>query len=376
MRVGGSSELYRDCDSDKQAVLVTLTHLRNAVDMVGRRRGLVVASSFVFSLVTLLLLMVAADINLQYNTLDGGRKLRNEGGVAFSSYYPHGTVSEHDSAAKHLLGELLSGNDAYSSAFRNLEAGGDDTFAGESTILLVGSRAASLFPELQLCEPAPCAINGADVTDEAAVVVAGEPIPVVGKLPRGAVWFDPNSSGLNLDKYRVILLEARQIDSLDEYIIEELFTRTVLIKPSPELVNDFITAAIPGGLYLVPEELERAQPGRFRENMLTAGYYVVASLAFLVLLALCYSTGLESIVRSELKTSHIRFHSGAQESSILFELSAFVFLATAFIPLAMCTALGMLAPSLRQGAALVGLAVVVPLAALVFKIAVLVNKKG
>ena len=229
---------------------------------------------------------------------------------------------------------------------------------------------------MQLCEPAPCAINGADVTDEAAVVVAGEPIPVVGKLPRGAVWFDPNSSGLNLDKYRVILLEARQIDSLDEYIIEELFTRTVLIKPSPELVNDFITAAIPGGLYLVPEELERAQPGRFRENMLTAGYYVVASLAFLVLLALCYSTGLESIVRSELKTSHIRFHSGAQESSILFELSAFVFLATAFIPLAMCTALGMLAPSLRQGAALVGLAVVVPLAALVFKIAVLVNKKG
>ena len=60
--------MYRDCDSDKQAVLVTLTHLRNAVDMVGRRRGLVVASSFVFSLVTLLLLMVAADINLQYNT--------------------------------------------------------------------------------------------------------------------------------------------------------------------------------------------------------------------------------------------------------------------------------------------------------------------
>lgn len=356
---------------------MTLRHLRNAAEIVGRRRFLVAVSALMFSLVTLLLLIVAADVNLQYNSLEGGRKLRDEGGVAFSSYYPPGTVSEHDPAAEDLLVGLLSRDEAYSSAFRNLQAGGSDSFADPNTILVVGSRAADIFPGLGLCKPAPCAINGVDITDQATTVeVGGESIPVTGSLPRGAVWFDPNSSGLNLDKYRVILLEARQINSLDEYIIEELFTRTVLITPSPELLNDFIGAAAAGGLYLVPERLEEAQPGRFRENMLTAGYYVLSSFAFLLLLAVCYSSALESIVRSEFKNARIRFHSGALESSILAELSVFLFLATAFVPLGMCTALAIFAPSLRPGATLVGIAVLVPLAALILKVAALLKKKG
>jgi len=195
-----------------------------------------------------------------------------------------------DDTVQYLMG-LIDRRQAYTAIVYNMALEDPDFAGGHPTLILFGNVVPKLFPDMHLCDPAPCAALGAKISGYVgeSLNVGGEDIPVEQILPRGATFFDANAAGLPLDNRIVVRAQARVMPRLNPIEQEEFLTRAVLLDPPDSVVDTFVSGAAQGGLFLVPNEVSVEQPKRFREIMMGSVMYIVGMLPFsLWLLRLMY----------------------------------------------------------------------------------------
>jgi hypothetical protein len=266
------------------------------------------------------------DVLSQEAVLNGGRQLREHHAVFFTAYYPHGSDSQvGDDTVQYLMG-LIDQQQAYTAIVHNMALDDPDFAAGHPTLLLFGNVVPKLFPDMQLCDPAPCAVRGAKVSGDVvdSLNVGGEGIPVEQVLPRGATFFDVNAAGLPLENRVVVRAPTRIIPRLNPIEREELLTRAVLLDPPDSVVATITSGAAQAGLFLVPNEVSVEQPNRFREIMMRSVMYIVGILAFLTLAFMAFVSSARLVMQQERREFKIRQMYGATPLHISLRIGGFL----------------------------------------------------
>lgn len=279
------------------------------------------------TLATVVLSFALADVLSQAAVLAGGRKLREHYAVFFTPYYPlHGEVSQVGDEVVEYLMELIEQRQAYTTIVYNMALDDPDFAGGYPTLVLFGEAIPELFPDLPLCDPAPCAMRGAKVRGEVvpSIRIGGEDIAIEQILPRGAAFFDVNIAGLPLDHRIVVRASVSVIPNLHPIEREELLTRAVLLNPPDSTVDTLVSGAAQGGLFLVPHEVSVEQPRRFREIMMRSSMYMVGILAFLALAFTAFISSARLVMQKERRALKIRNMYGATPLHISLRIGGFL----------------------------------------------------
>lgn len=328
-----------------------LSDIAGGLKLAVRRWRYSLSVAVIFGIVSVVMSLILGDVLTEAGALRGGTNLRKAQAVVFTPVYPPQRVSETNNETVHMLQEQIDTGAAYSSVVNNLAVNEPDAFGGTKTIAVVGEEAWRMFPHLGTGCEAPCVLRGALLPhDESPVNFRGITFSYHGLLDRGAVWFDPNAAGMNLDSYQLLVLKPSQIEFLDEYEKEELITKTVLLNPEDELLDRYIHSAAAGSLYLVPSDLAKEQPERFASLMTKAALYVLALLAFSLLAVFAYSSVVKEIIRQESKAFFIRRLCGAPAERLAVRLLVFLAVSTLFLPLGACYLLWLMGPPVDIGA--------------------------
>lgn len=328
-----------------------LNEVGGGLSLALRRWRATASIAVVFAIVCLVTAMILGDVLSQWAALRGGAMLRSENAVVFTPFYPSGEVSAVSPETLTALGEHLTDDEAYSSIINNLSVDDPEFAGGVPTILVSGDVLDRLFPDLGLCSPAPCVSSGAEVMGAPEELILGDvSVPVADDLEPGAVWFDPNAAGLPLDEYLVLRVQPEQLASLDDYATEELVARTVVLAPERSEVSSFVASAARDGLHLVPQDVATEQPQRFRALMVTASMYIVALLAFTLLVTYAYAATSRVIVNHELRAFVIRRMCGATPLGLTVRIASFLAAVILVLPTIMCLGLLMLGPPVDAAA--------------------------
>ena len=292
-----------------------------------RRWPMVLALAGLITISAAVLSFGLMEVLSEVAVLRGGQQLREQNAVFFTSYYPpDGAVSQvGDDTVQYLIG-FIDRRQAYSAIVYNMALEDPDFAGGHPTLILFGDVIPELFPDLHLCEPAPCVALGAKVSGyvEESLNVGGEDIPVEQILPRGATFFDVNAAGLPLDNRIVVRAPTRVISRLNPIEQEELLTRTVLLDPPDSVVDTFVSGASQGGLLPVPNKVSVEQPKRFREIMMGSVMYIVGMLAFLTLAFTAYVSSARLVMQQEQREFKIRQMYGATPLHISLRIGGFL----------------------------------------------------
>mgnify|MGYP001202326842 FL=1 len=281
--------------------------------------GMIASACVVFAL-------ALEDVVSQVAVLKGAVHLRERHAVMFTPYYPSGEASHVGNETVQYVMDLINRQKAYAAIIYNMGLNHPDFAGGHPTLVLFGDVLPDLFPELPLCEPAPCAMRGSKLADDKihAVNIAGESIPVVGTLPPGATFFDPNAAGLPLDNRLVIRAPTKLLPLLNVQEREEALVRTVLLAPEAKVVDTFVAGSAHGGLFLVPHDVAVDQPQRFREIMMSSAMYIVGMLSFLVLVFVAFVSSARLTIRQEHRAFKIRAMYGATPFHLSLRIGGFL----------------------------------------------------
>ncbi|MDQ0163268.1 hypothetical protein [Aeribacillus alveayuensis] len=282
--------------------------------------GMIAAACVVFAL-------ALEEVVSQFAVLKGAEHLREQRAVTFTPYYPHDGEESHvgNETVQYVINEI-NHQKGYTAIVNNMGFDDPDFAGGHPTLVLFGDVLLDLFPELPLCQPAPCAMKGSKLADEKINVVkmAGENIPVVGTLPSGATFFDPSAAGLPLDSRIVIRAPTKLLPLLNSIEKEEAMARTVLLAPDAKVVDTFVTGNANNELFLIPHDITVDQPQRFREIMKGSAMYIVGMLSFLVLVFVAFVSTARLTIRQEHRAFKIRAMYGATPFHLSLRIGGFL----------------------------------------------------
>ena len=304
-----------------------LGEIRDGFYLALRRWPVMLTLAGLITISTVVLSFALVDVLSQVAVLKGGKQLREQDAVFFTPYYPpDGDVSRTRDDAVHYLMDLIDRQQAYTAIVYNMALDDPDFAGGYPVLLLFGDIVPKLFPELHLCEPAPCAMRGAKVGGAVvdSVHIGNEDIPVEGILPGGTTFFDANAAGLLLDHRIVVRAPTGAMPGLNPIEREELLTRAVLLNPPASSVNSFVRNAAQGGLLLVPHDVSVEQPRRFREIMMRAVMNIVGMLAFLALAFSAFVSSARLVMQQERRGFKIRQMYGATPVHISLRIGSFL----------------------------------------------------
>lgn len=301
---------------------------------VRRWRSMIALAGMIVTACVILALLLG-DVLSQLAVLRGGAELRRQHAVTFSAYYRAGGVSTvGDGVVDDLATRIASGR-AYAAVTENVQVDNPDFADGTPTVVLIGDAIGRLYPDLKLCDPAPCAMRGAELAGRqiAPIEFAGLRFDVDGVLPPAATFFDPNAAGLPLGTRILLRLPADRMRGLDEVEREEALTKAVLLAPRDQDVDAFVSRALPGGLTLVPQDVAVDQPRRFRDLMIRSAMYVVGLVAFLGLVLSAFSSAADTTMRQEARTFTLRRMYGAAPHHVAVRIGGFLAMVLLAIPL-------------------------------------------
>ncbi|MEW6574595.1 MAG: hypothetical protein AB1374_13305 [Bacillota bacterium] len=230
--------------------------------MAFRRWPTTLALAGMIAVACVVLSFALVDVLSQVAVLRGAKQLRERHAVIFTPYYPHGESSSvGDDTVKYLM-NLIDRQKAYTAIVYNMGLDDPNFAGGHPTLVLFGDVIPKLFPDLQLCNRAPCAARSAKIAGQNidSVSIAGESIPVVKTLPAGATFFDVGVAGLPLDRRIVIRAPTKVLPLLNPTEREEALARAVLLDPAEAVVDAFVSGCAQGELFLVPHEVSIEQP--------------------------------------------------------------------------------------------------------------------
>ncbi|TPF87321.1 hypothetical protein BW13_00265 [Bifidobacterium sp. UTCIF-37] len=229
--------------------------------------------------------MTLSDVLTESSVIGGEARLRAADAVTFSPQYLLQSPSKANPQVTSDLQDMLEQGRAYSAIINNVEIDNPGFANGIPAIVLMGNID-DMFPQLGLCSHAPCASIGYQVDKMQvpdSVHIAGIDIKVSGTLPASASIFDPNTAGVNLDRYLIIRLGPGSLTQLDDMELEEAMAKTVMFNPSRTRISEFITGCRDAGLILVPHQLNTEQPQRDKDLIVRALMYLLGLSAFLAL---------------------------------------------------------------------------------------------
>jgi len=305
--------------------------------------------------------LALGDVLSQVAVLRMSKQLRERHAVTFTAYYPHGTSSTvGEDTVLYLMG-MVDRQEAYTAIVGNMGIDNPNFAGGHSTLVLFGDVIPDLFPDLVLCDPAPCAVRGAKLAGQniEPVRIAGEDIPVVKTLPVGATFFDVGVGGLPLDHRIVIRVPTRVLPLLHPIEREEALTRAVLFAPAGEVVDAYVSGCAEGELFLVPHDLAIDQTQRFRDIMVVSVMYIVGMLGFLALVLAAFVSSARLTIRQENRTFRIREMCGATPMHISLQVGGFLAAVVLVLPVGLLSLLVLIGGPFVAGALWVMLAVVI-----------------
>jgi hypothetical protein len=297
--------------------------------------GMIAAACVVFAL-------ALQDVVSEVAVLKGGQHLRGQHAVTFTPYYPpDGEPSKVGNGTLQYVIDQINNQKGYAAIINNMGLDDPNFAGGHPTLVLFGDVISDLFPELRLCESAPCAMKGSKLANEKikAVNLAGENIPVVGTLPAGATFFDPSAAGLPLDNRIIIRAPTKLLPLLTSIEKEEAIARTVLLDPEAKVVDTFVTMSTNDGLYLIPHDIAVDQPQRFREIMGRSAIYIVGMLSFLLLVFIAFVSSARLTIRQEHRAFKIRAMYGATPFHLSLRIGGFLAVVVLIPPIAMLSLL-------------------------------------
>lgn len=335
-----------------------LEDIKQGLYLAERKWVQTLSLALLFSLVAWVASFLLSDIIVEWGSLQGGSRLRENNAVAFNVTYPQGAVSDHNAEALTLLSDAIDKQTAYSTVLNNFaleDPGMDHT----TTILLIGDQIFHMFPEIQPQVSAPCVLRGANLAGERqSLHFRGLEIPSGGFLPQHTVWFDPHRSGLSLDNVQVVVLTTEHIALLNQIEQEELLMRAVFLNPSDAQLNTYISTVAKGNLYLVPSMLASSQPSHLRDLMIRSSLYLLSLAAFCTLALLAYGASLREIIAQEARTFLIRRLYGASRMHLSVHILVFLAVTTLIAPLGTCLLLASLGSPFIWGASIMATLIV------------------
>ncbi|MGH8887747.1 MAG: hypothetical protein ACRDYX_21775 [Egibacteraceae bacterium] len=298
----------------------------SGVRLALRRWPSVLALATMIGLACLVLSLLLGDVLSQLAVLRGGAQLRDRHAVTFTPYYKRGGVSNVDDATVHTLVSQIRNSEAYAVIVYNVQVDNPDFADGIPTVVLFGDVLLSVFPNLRLCVPAPCAMRGAALASRTInpIDFAGERLDVDAVLPASSTFFDANVAGLPLDRRIVLHLPAEDLLHVNPIEREEALTKAVLLAPDARLVDTFVASAARGGLYLAPHDVAVDQPRRFQDLMIRSAMYVVGLAGFLGLVLSAFASTAAATMRRETPTFTIRRMYGATPWRVSVRVGAFI----------------------------------------------------
>lgn len=298
----------------------------------------------------LVLAFSAGDARTQAQVLQGGQSLRAAGAVTFAPFYKAGGETSKNSGALEMIsGEIASGR-AYTAIINNLGVDNPESQGSFPPIVLIGDAIPRLFPGLQLCDPAPCAmygqqLTGEDVDREKSSLprsISSRGFSSKQRFPSGAVLFDPSTAGLELDDRVVFRLPNSDIAEFGAVESEEMLTRFVSLRPSSELELEYVTLAAQNDLHLVPYDISVTQPRRFDEILVRSALYILGVFAFAVCSIGVFAGVLGRALESEIAGFVVRRWFGASRNALRVRVLGFVVFAAGVIPILILTPLAIL----------------------------------
>ncbi|WP_315584967.1 hypothetical protein [Actinomyces viscosus] len=291
-----------------------------------RHRWIAMGVAVMFTVVSVVLTMTLAEVITQASVATAAQHLRERDAVTFTPYYLGEPLNDPSTALMEDLGSRISAGSAYTIVVGNVQTGDPSFAGGNPVVLVVGSAAQNAITGTRLCSPAPCAMVGETTAHPASgpLVIGGRSVPVTGRTPSSASLFDPAGVGIDLGRSVLIVLPPSSLDHLDSAEQEEAVWRTVLLAPTDEVSERFITAARQDRLALVPHRLAADQPERFRELMVWATMHGIGLLALTVLASIAYGSSIRSVLRRERAELLLRHLHGATPTQIAARLAAFL----------------------------------------------------
>ena len=291
-----------------------------------RRWPSVVTLAAMIGLACLVLSLLLGDVLSQLAVLRGGAKLRERHAVTFTAYHKQGGVSNVDDATVDTLVSQIRNGQAYAVIVSNVQIDNPDFADGIPTVVLFGDTLLSVFPDLRLCTPAPCAMRGAALAGRTInpIDFAGEYLDVNAMLPASATFFDVKVAGLPLDRRIVLHLPPEDLLRVNPIEREEALARAVLLAPDARQVDTFVASAARGELYLVPHDVAVDQPRRFQDLMIMSAMYVVGLAGFLGLVLSAFASAAAATMRREIPTFTIRRMYGATPRHVSVRVGAFL----------------------------------------------------
>ncbi|WP_092974775.1 hypothetical protein [Actinopolyspora lacussalsi] len=301
------------------------SELRGGVRMALRRWPTMLSLAAMIGLACVVLVVLLVDVLVQFKALRGGHELRERGAVVFKPYYGSSEVTSVPDRTVADLVDMIRAERAYTAVIGNARLNSPDFAGGVPTVLFIGSELAETVPDLELCEPAPCAMRGAEVAPPAEPVgIAGHIFTDFERLPRSATHFETHLGAVSLDERMVLNLPPESLPRLNRYEREEAMSRAVLLEVSDSELDSYLAGNAAGELYLVPHRVAVDQPKRLSGIMVAATMYVAGMAAFLSLVLLAFAATARRTLYRERAVFAIRRTHGASGGHLAVRLAGFV----------------------------------------------------
>jgi hypothetical protein len=268
-----------------------------------------------------------------------GRALSERRAMTFTPYLPVGAWSDVGEDTVQYLVEMIDRRDAYTAVEHEARTADAGLPGGHAAIVLFGEVVSDFYPELRPAKPMPLpfALRGARLAGENLpyVSLAGESIPVVQLLPDGATFYELRGRTMPLDDRVVIRAPARMLRLLDRAGRQQALYRAVLLAPTNEVVDAYVSGSAQGGLFLIPNDVAGQRPQWVRDYLLTYSIYIVAMLGFLSLVLAAFASSARVTVRRAMGTYKVAEPHHGSARQIGLRIAGFVAAVLLLLPVAL-----------------------------------------